>query len=135
MEVLASLNWFAVFVAAFVHFILGAAWYSPSLFGRTWMNLKNMTEEDTSESNPMLFVYTFFLQLIAVISLALFLSAMDIHTATGGAIAGFGAGTGLVFTLTGTTGLFSSTPLKLHFIDNGYHVVGLTLAGLILGWW
>ena len=132
-ELLASLSWLTVLAATVLYFILGALWYSPLLFAKAWMNVRNITEEDIGKPNPVIFLYAFILQFIAVISLALFFAGMGIETAANGALAGFGAGAGILFTLAGTTGIFSETPMKLHFIDNGYHVVGLTLAGLLLG--
>ncbi|MEX0646434.1 MAG: DUF1761 domain-containing protein [Balneolaceae bacterium] len=133
-ELLASLNWLSVITATVIYFALGALWYSL-IFAKTWMKLRGITEKDVNEPNPVIFFYSFILQLIAVISLALFLSAMGVQSALNGAFVGFGAGAGFVFTLAGSTGIFSDVKLKLHFIDHGYHVVGLTLAGLILGWW
>lgn len=64
-----------------------------------------------------------------------FLWGLGIDDALNGALIGFFASAGFVFSLSGATGLFSEVSLKLHFIDNGYHVVGLTLAGLVIGWW
>jgi hypothetical protein len=129
-----ALNWWAVIVAAVVYFLLGAVWYSV-LFANKWMELRELKEEDISGPNPIIFVWTFILQFVATLSLALFILAMGVYTGVEGAIVGFGAGAGIVFTLAGTTGLFSGTKPGLHFIDNGYHVVGLTIAGAILGWW
>ena len=135
IELLLSLSWMAVIVAAIVYFILGGLWYSPLLFADAWMKQINKTADDFDKPNPVIFLYSFILQLIATISLGLFISAMAIDTAVNGAIIGFGAGSGLLFTLSGATGIFSDTPFKLHLINNGYHVIGLTLAGLIIGWW
>ena len=132
-EFLSSLNWITVLAASLVYFFLGALWYSPLLFAKPWMKLKNMPE-DHEGGSPDMYIFTYLLQLIAVISLALFLVAMGIDTAAHGALIGFGAGAGFVFTLSGTTGIFSKTPLKLHLIENGYHVAGLTIAGMIIGW-
>jgi hypothetical protein len=134
-DLLADLNWWAVFTGAAVYFILGALWYSPVLFANKWMALMEKSEDDFGEPNPMLFVWSFILQFIGTLSLALFLEAMLIQSALDGAIIGFGAGAGFVFSLAGTTGLFSDTKLQLHFINYGYHVIGLTIAGLIIGWW
>jgi hypothetical protein len=134
-ELLTSLNWFAVLVATFIYFLLGALWYSPVMFAKTWMKLRNLSEDEIDGPNPVIFLYSFILQLIAVISLALFIAAMNAGEAGHGAVIGFGAGAGILFTLAGTTGIFSELKMKLHFIDNGYHVLGLTIAGLILGWW
>lgn len=134
-ELLSSLNWFAVLSATVIYFALGAVWYSPILFAKTWMKLRKIREEDIGQPNPVIFIYSFILQFIAVISLALFIQAMGIATPLNGAFIGFGAAMGILYTLSGTTGIFSEVPLKLHMLDNGYHVVGLTLSGLILGWW
>lgn len=134
-DLLFSVNWLAVLTATILYFLLGALWYSPVLFANYWMKLRNISEEDIDSPNPVIFLYSFILQFIAVASLALFITAMGIVQASQGAVVGFGAGAGILFTLAGTTGIFSDTPLKLHLIDNGYHVIGLTLAGLILGWW
>lgn len=134
-ELLASLNWFAVLSATVIYFALGAVWYSPILFAKTWMKLRNINEEDIGQPNPIIFIYSFILQFIAVISLALFIQAMGITTPLNGAFIGFGASMGILYTLSGTTGIFTEIPLKLHMLDNGYHVVGLILSGLILGWW
>ena len=35
-DFLSDLNWLAVFVAALAYFAIGAVWYAPGLFGRTW---------------------------------------------------------------------------------------------------
>lgn len=134
-ELLTSLNWLAVLTATVIYFGLGALWYSPLMFAKTWMELRNIKEEDIDGPNPIIFLYSFILQAIAVTSLALFISAMGVEGATNGAIIGLGAGAGILFTLAGTTGIFSDLKLKLHFIDSGYHVIGMILAGLILGWW
>lgn len=134
-ELLTSLNWLAVLTATVVYFALGALWYSPLMFAKTWMELQNIKEEDIDGPNPVIFLYSFILQAIAVTSLALFISAMNIDGASNGAIIGLGAGAGILFTLAGTTGIFTELKLKLHFVDSGYHVIGMILAGLILGWW
>jgi hypothetical protein len=134
MELLSSLNWIAVVIAAVVYFVLGALWYSPLLFANPWMKVQGKTAEDIDDPNPIIYLYSFILQFLGVASLALFITAMEIETVLNGAIIGFGAGAGLVFTLSGATGLFMDENMRLHFINNGYHVVGLTVAGLILGW-
>ncbi|MGM0587007.1 MAG: DUF1761 family protein [Bacteroidota bacterium] len=75
------------------------------------------------------------MQLIGVISLDLILTGMDISTAADGMMVGGGIGMGIIFSITGTTGLYEETPLELHAINNGYHAVGFLVAGAILGGW
>ncbi|MDR9366015.1 MAG: DUF1761 domain-containing protein [Balneolaceae bacterium] len=134
-DLLFSLNWFSIIVATVVYFILGALWYSPVLFGNTWMKLRNLDPETMEQPNPIIYLYSFILQFIGVASLAMFITALEIDGAGNGALIGFGAGAGFVFSLAGATGIFTDIPMKLHFLDNGYHVVGLVLAGIILGLW
>lgn len=134
IELLSSVSWWSVIIATVLYFVLGALWYSPVLFAKPWMNAMGMTEEPEG-ADPLLFFYSFVLQFVGVLSLALFIEAIGITSAATGAQIGFYAAAGFLFSLAGTTGLFSETPLKLHFINYGYHVVGLTLAGLILGAW
>ena len=41
-----TINYLAVFAAAVSTFVLGGLWYSPLLFGKTWMRANNLTEAD-----------------------------------------------------------------------------------------
>ena len=134
MELLSSLNWIAIVAAAVVYFVLGALWYSPLMFAKPWMKALNKTAEDFDDPNPLIYLYSFVLQFLGVASLALLITAMGVDTILNGGIIGFGAGAGLVFTLSGATGLFMDENMALHVINNGYHVAGLTVSGLILGW-
>lgn len=136
METLiSSINWLAVLVGSLVYFILGALWYSPLMFANIWMKLRGLVADEMESPNPIIFLYSFVLQAIAVFSLGLFLSALSINSASEGAFIGLAVGLGFVFTTAGSTGIFTKLSLPLHFLDNGYHVVGLTIAGYILGWW
>lgn len=133
-EIFGSLQIWGIVIAAVVYFLLGWVWYGP-LFSKKWMALRELTTEDIKDPNPMLFLWSFILQFIATLTLAVFMTAIDIHTLLHGALVGLGAGFGFVFTLAGTTGLFSDNKLGLHLIDNGYHVIGLAIAGAIIGYW
>lgn len=135
LDLISSLNWLSIIVATVVYFILGALWYSPVLFGNIWMELRNLDKDTMEQPNPIIYLYSFILQFIGVISLAIFISALGVDSAGNGALIGFGAGAGFVFSLAGTTGIFTDIPMKLHFLDNGYHVAGLIIAGFILGVW
>jgi hypothetical protein len=134
-ELISTVNWLAVIVATLLYFFLGALWYSPVLFAKKWMELRNISENDIDGPNPVIFIYSFLLQFIAVSSLALFITVMGVESAVHGALVGFGAGAGILFSLAGTTGIFTELKIQLHFLDSGYHVIGLTIAGIILGLW
>jgi hypothetical protein len=52
-----------------------------------------------------------------------------------GALAGFMAGFGWVFTFLGIIYLFESRSLALFMINAGYSVVSMTIMGFIIGIW
>ena len=132
-DLVASLNWLAAVVGGIAYFVIGWLWYGP-LFGKAWMKEKGM-EEHPEPPNPIIFFYTLILQIIAGISLGLFIVALDIQTALQGLYVGLAAGAGFLLTTTGLNGIYNEMSLKLFSIDSGYHLVGFAAAGLIIGLW
>ena len=130
---LASINYFAVIVAALSAFIIGGLWYSV-LFAKAWM-VENGFDEDTLRKSNMVKIFggSFILSLIISFVLALFLGPE--RDAMMGATAGFVAGLFWVATAIGITYLFERKSLKLFFINAGYHVITFTIMGLLLGLW
>jgi hypothetical protein len=132
MESAPVVNWIAVLLATVSAFVIGGLWYSPLLFAKPWMALTGVTEEKARAANMgMIYGSTFVLAGIAATNLAFFIGP-DAPAATA---AGYGlaAGAGWVATAYGTTYLFEQKPLKLWAINAGYHVVTLTVMGLIIG--
>jgi Protein of unknown function (DUF1761) len=130
---LASINYFAVVVAALSAFIIGGVWYSV-LFAKAWMIENGLDEETLKNSNmAKIFGGSFILSLIISFVLALFLGPE--RDAMMGATAGFMAGLFWVASAMGITYLFERKSLKLFFINAGYHVITFTIIGLLLGLW
>lgn len=51
---LGGLNWLAVIVSAVVYFVIGAAWFTPAVFGKPWMAAIGFDESrPRPEMNPM----------------------------------------------------------------------------------
>jgi len=44
-----NINYWAIIVATLINFILGAIWYSPVLFGKTWMRIMHPNGINKSE--------------------------------------------------------------------------------------
>ena len=131
---LSALNYLAVLVAAIAGFAVGAVWYMPAVFGKTWMSLTGRTPESVQgESSTAPMVLAFAAMLVSVFTLALFLGP-DAGIATG-ALAGLLAGVGLAAMAIVVNGLFEARPATLMLINSGYQIVALTLAGAILGAW
>ena len=129
-----AVNWLAVIVAALSTFVIGFLWYSPAVFGNSWMKENGFTEESMKNANMMkIFGLAFVLCLVASINLAMFLGPTP--DAAMGAFYGFLAGFGWVATFVGTHYLFERKSFKLFLINAGYSVVSLTVMGLIIGAW
>ena len=47
-----KINYGAVVVAAIAAFVMGAVWYSPVLFGNTYMTLRGISTGAIAETNP-----------------------------------------------------------------------------------
>ncbi|MGH9555127.1 MAG: DUF1761 family protein [Terriglobales bacterium] len=130
-----SVNWLAVLAAAVSTFILGGLWYSPALFGRSWMTECGFTEADLQKgSTGKIFGFSFIFSLLMAANLGLFLADPK-TTAAWGATAGFLAGFGWVALGLGVISLFERKSWKYIFINGGYMTVAFVIMGLILGVW
>jgi hypothetical protein len=128
-------NWLAVIAAALASFVLGALWYSPVVFGRTWMRENSLGEEQLKQGGTgKIFGFTFLFSLAMSANLAMFLAESK-TTAVWGATAGFLAGFGWVTLGIAIIALFERRSWKYIFINGGYMTVAFVLMGLILGAW
>jgi len=128
-----AINWLAVLAASLVGFVIGGLWYGP-LFGKTWMKIVGLTEEDAAGFNIVkIYSWCFVLQLIMATNLAMFLGPES--TLVTGSLYGFAAGFGWVALAFAINGMFEQKPLKFMLINGGYWTVVFTLMGLILGFW
>lgn len=129
-----QLNYLAVIAAALSTFMIGGLWYSPVLFGKTWMKESGMTEEKIKNAN-MFKIYggAFVLSFIMAFNLAMFLS--DSNDLMWGMTAGFLAGFGWVALGMGVICLFEQKSLKYWLINGGYWTVSFIVMGAILALW
>jgi hypothetical protein len=131
---MATINWLAVFVAGISSFVAGGIWYSPGLFGKTWMNENRLSEDAIKAGNKgKIFGFTLIFSLLMSANLAMFLNDPKTNLSWG-ATAGFLAGI-WTFCAIAIHSLFELKSWKLIFINGGYSIVSLTLMGAILGVW
>ena len=130
-----SINIWAVLVSGVLHWIVGALWYSPVLFGKSWAKLMKL-DMSSDEEGPSVLLYL------------------------GGLIVGIvmAAGLALLLSLTGTTAIpaaiaialvawlaFTAAPafanaifggsVPLWAINNAYPLVTAVLMSVILTVW
>jgi hypothetical protein len=53
-------NWLAAIAAALASFVLGGLWYSPVVFGRTWMRENSLGEEQLKQGARYSASHSFF---------------------------------------------------------------------------
>jgi hypothetical protein len=129
----AEINWLSVIVVTILSFALGAFWHSSVLFGKAW---KEDVKPDFDEKNikfVRLFGLSALFHFIALVGLDAFIGTKS--SLTDGLSKGLFVGLIWVATGIGVNYLFAQRPLRLLFIDAGYYIVFLSLAGLIFGAW
>lgn len=124
-----TLNWWAILIAAVINMVLGMIWYSPALFGKSWMKLMGIKE---LKPNPKNLLGMFIIALGIGMVLTHFVVYAGANTFGLGAEVGILSALGFVV-LTGASGTFASgTSWKLWAINTGYWVVALALMGGVL---
>lgn len=128
-------NYPAVFVSALAYWLLGALWFAV-LFGKPWMALEHITEQQASSMNPTVpYIITFVLNLLIAFVLAQLCSWRNASTAGRGAALGILVWIGFVGPITYSTYMYEMRPKELFAINEFYPLVGLCLMGTILGVW
>jgi hypothetical protein len=129
-------NHFAVVAAAVVFFVLGAGWYTvladpwAAGVGKTMAQLK---AESSGSATPM--VMGFVAILVMCYTLNSLLNRLGDTTAAGGAKVGAFVALGFVAANIALNYAFEVRGVPLWTINSGYVLVGLTLAGAIIGGW
>ncbi len=120
-----------VVLAAVVYFAVGWLWYSPVLFAKPWMRAlgKHPTEVSMEVSSM---VTTFVAILVLVLAEAYVLSLAVVVGSLNGAYLGAILALGFVTMTALINSVFQGHNRNLFLIDQGYHVVGIILAGAIL---
>ena len=133
-----DLNYWAIIAGALVYYAGGALWYSPVLFGKAWMTANGLTEEKIKETQKNAwksYLTALISALIISYGLARIEGYLNVTTLIGGLHTGFWAWLSFVLTTSATNNSFSGRPVKLLLIDNGYHLYGFLVIGIIVAVW
>ncbi|MCX6267899.1 MAG: DUF1761 domain-containing protein [Bacteroidetes bacterium] len=137
MEI-SNVNFIALAIAAIASFGLGAAWYSPFLFGKSWQKELGFTDEYLKKGN-MLAIFGSSLLLIFLMDFGLAIilqghAGREVN-ALSGSLYGLLIGVFFVATSIAINVLYQRKSFKLWAIDAGYQVLYLAMTGAILGNW
>ena len=132
------INVWAVLLGTLALWVLGALWYSPVLFGKIWQKEIEFKEEAITKVNmAKVFGLSFLLMLFMVWALNFVINSHKpehVSLLTG---LHYGAFMGFFFSMMtmGVNYLYQRRSVKLWLIDGFYMVIGLGIAGMILGAW
>jgi hypothetical protein len=134
---LGGISWLAVIIGTVVYFLLGAVWFAPqSPIGKAWIAASGYTSPTTgmSASNAF-YVFPAVTCFVAVLAVALISKALGSDSVSEGLMLGLVIGVGVAGAVTFSTAAFEfSKPSRWTFglIDAAYHVVGITIAAIVL---
>ena len=130
-----NINHLAVIACAIANLALGALWYSPAMFYKSWKKENNFTDEQLKTINPAkVYGISFILSVIISYNMAFFLGDAKTDMAWG-TTAGFLTGFGFAALIFAVVSLFEMRSWKYIFINGGYITVYFTIIGFILGVW
>lgn len=132
------INIWAVLTSALAFWVLGALWYSPILFSNRWQKEVGFKEEDITKSNMFIvFGASFLLMLFMVWALNFVINSHKAENVNLWMGMTYGLFVGFFFSMLtmGINYLYQRRSVVLWLIDGVYVVVGLGIAGAILGAW
>ncbi|MFJ8959492.1 DUF1761 domain-containing protein [Lentzea sp. NPDC102401] len=138
LTVLGDLNWLAVLVATIAYFALGVVWYAEYAFGRAYQRASGWDLNEPEKISPTVFVVPLATCFVLTLVTAMLGAASNTDNIMEGILLGLLIGVGIALPVRFVTGAYDMTkpaPITFAAIGAGYHVVGLTLAGAILGFW
>lgn len=137
-----SINFIAVVSSAVVSLAIGAVWYSKTLFGNHWVRFMGYTKEEivrkSQETNmTTVYVISFICALLKAYMLAHVMGLSrffyDYGTIQTGLTSALCMWLGFIMPVQLTGDLFAGKRWQVFAINTGYQLVGLLVAGVIIG--
>ncbi len=132
-----NVNLLAVIVSAILSMVIGTVWYGP-LFGKRWMKLVKMTKEDMDKGKkdmPKTYGMMFVGSLVTSYVLSVTISMAPMRSISTGLTAAFWLWLGFIVAVKFSEVLFVKKSWELFYIECGYYLVFLGVAGAIFGVW
>lgn len=129
-------NILAVIVAALLPMIVGSLWYGP-IFGKRWMELMELTEEEIKANfNPAKsYGGSLVMALVTSYILAILMQGMGLEGLMGGLHIALLCWLGFVVTHGFQSVAFENKKPAVYVMGMGYNLVTLALMGALLGIW
>jgi hypothetical protein len=138
LDVLGDVNWLAIIVATLAYFALGGIWFARKVFGDIWT--RSIGWDASTEESPGSAVYVgpLITCFVATLAIAMIAQAAGSDGVGDGIVLGIVAGLGIAGSVLFVTGYFDMTkqnPKTWFGVIGGYHLLGITIAAVILSVW
>ena len=132
-----KVDWRAVGVSTAAHYLLGAVWYAPPVFGRQWARAIGFTAPEDYRAGPAVYVGPLLGSLLAAVATATLARAVGARTLAEGVSLGLLVGSGYGVGLSATYAVAPTNPRpgRLLAITGAYQVLGFCLIGGIVTAW
>ena len=127
------INAIALVLAILVRMIIGMLWYSPVLFGPSFMRLTGCTPHDLRARLPMALLSDLLGSLIMAFVLEQFVVFAGAGDVVGGATVGLLAWLGFISVTHFTLVMYEKRPYELFLVSNGYQALTLAIMGGLFG--
>ena len=135
----ADINYLLVLLAAIVSMLVGAAWYSPLLFGNEWQKFSKLSPEDLERARQKGTGKYYLLQFCATLLMSyivgLLVCFLHATSFSDGAKIGFWLWLGIAAPVLLGSVLWERKSVLVYLIDIGHYLASLVLMGGILGIW
>ena len=131
------INLVAALVAGIINMVVGAAWYSPALFGNIWMKEIGLKKGDSMGGDNMGMAYgvTFVSAIVMGYVVELVIRYAGAGTAMEGLKMALWLWFGFALTLPINDVVFGKKTWKLYILNAAYWLVVLAINGAMLGSW
>lgn len=125
------INYFAVFIAAVLYFILGAIWYAPFAFGHRWHKHEDGKDKENKISHIIgVYVCEFILDVIIAFVLAFFIELTQAEDYLDGFVIALWIWVGFIATTSFSAVIWTRKSIKCFLIHSIFILVGLLLMSI-----
>jgi hypothetical protein len=128
---LSEINYLAVIVAWIVHIVMGLIWFRPELFGKEWSRL---TGKDLTPAKKWL-IPGLIGHLLMIFVLITLIKLANANNGISGMYVGLLTWIGFIVPMESGELVWEKIPFKLFLLRTGNQLIGIAVAGYILGAW
>jgi hypothetical protein len=130
-----SINWWAILVAVASNFVVGGAWYSPSLFIKPWLEMSGVSKSEFDSGLPKALVGDLVSAVVMALVLDQLLRSSGVTDLSHGLFVTLWIWLGFVVTVLLGSVTYEHRPSKFFAINAGYRLLTMMVMGAILTLW